>query len=339
MDETDLAIANALQIAPRAPWATVGEALGLSAVTVARRWHRVSSSGLAWVTATGSPELWRLLCNAFVDVDCRPAEREAVALTLARDPRTKSVMEVAGGRDLHLNVVTLDLPALSRFVLDRVSSLPGVTRVNTQVTTRIQVAGSDWRLDALSRDQRRLLRAASTRTPPAGTVPEPLSGPDRRLLLTLAPDGRLPVTELAERTGASHSATRRRLSRLARSGAVSFRCEVAQHITGWPVTALLWGRAPLAERRRICDRLARLPEVRLLVICTGESNVILSTWLHSADSALELEERIAAECPDFEVLDHAVVLRTVKRQGWLLDELGRRLESAPIDPWFEERAE
>lgn len=336
LDETDLEIANALQIAPRASWTTLGEVLGLSAVTVARRWGHVSDRGLAWVTATGSPELWRSLCNAFIDVDCDPSARGPVALALARDPRTKSVLEVASGRGLHVNAVTRDLPELSRFILDRVSRLPGVVRVNTQITTRIYVAGSKWRLDALSRDQQARLHALAPES--TSNPPSELSRADRDLLLALAPDGRLPISELAKRTGASQTATRRRLYRLEREGVVSFRCEIAQHITGWPVTALMWCRVPLPERRQISDRLARMPEVRLLTATTGETNLFLSTWLHSIDSALEWEERLSAEIPEVEIVDHAVVLRTVKRQGWILDELGRRLESAPIDPWTDVEA-
>ncbi len=331
LEETDLAIANALQIAPRASWTALGEVLGLSPATVARRWSRLSDGGQAWVTASGSPDLWRSLCNAFVDVHCRPADRGRVALALARDPRTKSVMEVASGRDLHVNVVTRGLPALSRFLLDQVSHLPGVVKVDVQISTRTYLSGSAWRLDALSCSQRERLRPLAEAAP--GTPPGRPSAADRALLLALAPDGRLPVTELAERTGGSHTATRRRLSRLRSSGAVAFRCEISQHLTGWPVTSLFWGRVPYADRKRVRDRLARMPEIRLLVATSGRTNLLVSTWLHSTDSALDLEKRIAAEFPEFEIVDHTVVLRTVKRQGWILDELGRRLECAPIDPW------
>lgn len=331
LDETDLAIANALQIAPRASWSALGEVLGLSAVTVARRWAHISDRGLAWVTATGSPELWRSLCNAYIDVSCAPAERSKVALALARDPRTKSVMEVASGRDIHVNAVVRDLPGLSRFILDRISHLPGVLKVDTQITTRIYVAGSDWRLDALSRAQQ--LRLTSLAAECTGGQPGELSGADRSLLLALAPDGRLPVTELAERTGASETATRRRLYRLERNRVVSFRCEIAQHITGWPVTALLWAQVPFTERRQVCERLTKLPEVRLLAATTGSTNLFLSTWLHSIDSAYAMEERVSAEFPELRIVDHAVVMRAVKRQGWILDEMGRKQESAPIDPW------
>ncbi|MFI8793147.1 Lrp/AsnC family transcriptional regulator [Streptomyces sp. NPDC055105] len=333
LDETDLAITHALQIAPRASWTTVGDILGLSAVTVTRRWNRISQRGTAWVTATGSPALWRSLCNAFIDVDCDPAERGRVALALARDPRTKSVMELASGRDIHVNAITRDLPSLSRFVLDHVSGLPGVVRVNTQVTTRILTAGNDWRLDALTRAQQSRLQSLTDDTPPRTTVPGPLDTQDRELLLALAVDGRLPVTDLAEHLGSSHTAVRRRLTRLERTGAVAFRSEVAQHITGWPVTSLLWARVPVSRRQQACERLGRMPDVRLLTATSGETNVLLSAWLHSVDSVLDLEDRISRECPELEIADHGIVLRTVKRQGWILDNLGRRTECVPIDPW------
>ncbi|MEU6578243.1 Lrp/AsnC family transcriptional regulator [Streptomyces sp. NPDC046805] len=335
LDETDLTIAHALQIAPRASWTALGEVLGLSAVTVARRWGRISDRGLAWVTATGSPGLWQSLCNAFIDVDCEPAARSRVALALARDPRTKSVMELASGRDIHVNAVTRDLPGLSRFILEHVSRLPGVVRASAQITTRILVAGSDWRLDALPRAQQLLLYAIAGETAPRQSAPGRLTAPDRKLLLALAHDGRLPVTDLAERTETSQTAARRRLTRLERAGAVAFRCEIAQHVTGWPVTSLLWARVPVRQRRQICERLGRMPAVRLLTATSGETNVFLSTWLHSVDSVLEVEDRIGAECPGLEIVDHGIVLRTVKLQGWILDELGRRLECAPIDPWWD----
>jgi DNA-binding Lrp family transcriptional regulator len=193
------------------------------------------------------------------------------------------------------------------------------------------MSGSAWRLDALSRGQREQLRPAA---PPAvpGSSGE-LSPADRAMLLALAQDGRLPVTELAELMDSSHTATRRRLSRLEHSGAVSFRCEISQYLTGWPVTSLIWGRVPPGDRKRVSERLARMPEVRLVVATSGTTNFRVSTWLRSTASAHDLEARITTALPGFEVVEHAVVLRTVKRLGWILDGLGRRKECAPINPW------
>ncbi|WP_241196675.1 AsnC family protein, partial [Streptomyces sp. ADI95-17] len=39
--ELDLALVDALQAAPRAPWSRIGRALGVDATTAARRWERL----------------------------------------------------------------------------------------------------------------------------------------------------------------------------------------------------------------------------------------------------------------------------------------------------------
>ncbi|CAN5344832.1 hypothetical protein BH09ACT9_BH09ACT9_40940 [soil metagenome] len=50
IDEIDLRIINALQLAPRSKWLSLAEPLELDAATLARRWNRLSESSLAWVT-------------------------------------------------------------------------------------------------------------------------------------------------------------------------------------------------------------------------------------------------------------------------------------------------
>src|ERR1044071_8497969 len=48
-DELDLALVAALQAAPRADWQRVGQVLGVAGSTAARRWGRLTESGLAWL--------------------------------------------------------------------------------------------------------------------------------------------------------------------------------------------------------------------------------------------------------------------------------------------------
>ncbi|MEK0100560.1 AsnC family protein, partial [Streptomyces sp. A475] len=50
-EETDLALVDALQTDPRAPWSRIGPAVGVDATTAARRGARLERAGLAWVTA------------------------------------------------------------------------------------------------------------------------------------------------------------------------------------------------------------------------------------------------------------------------------------------------
>jgi hypothetical protein len=48
LDELDLLLVTALQATPRADWQRLGQLLGTSASTVARRWARLTQAGLAW---------------------------------------------------------------------------------------------------------------------------------------------------------------------------------------------------------------------------------------------------------------------------------------------------
>ncbi|MGP4019793.1 AsnC family protein [Saccharopolyspora sp. 5N708] len=51
LDELDLALVNAVQIAPRGSWQVLGSVLGVDPSTVARRWQRINELGLVWMTA------------------------------------------------------------------------------------------------------------------------------------------------------------------------------------------------------------------------------------------------------------------------------------------------
>ena len=74
LSEEDLALINALQIAPRLSWADAAEVLGVHATTLAARWERLRAAGASWVTAhlMGDPQQ---MCLAFVDVECEMHRR------------------------------------------------------------------------------------------------------------------------------------------------------------------------------------------------------------------------------------------------------------------------
>jgi len=123
LDETDRALVNILQVAPRASWAEVGTALDINPATVARRWTRLTDAGLARVIAYPNLPAWaRHRTLAFVEVDCEPGARNDVIAALTQDPRIASVTVASSGRDLYLTVLTPGLAELSALVLNQ----PGV---------------------------------------------------------------------------------------------------------------------------------------------------------------------------------------------------------------------
>ena len=65
LDEEDLALVEALQRDPRAPWTEVAAMVGTNAVTASRRWERLRASGLPVRMVTASIDE-RLNDSAFI---------------------------------------------------------------------------------------------------------------------------------------------------------------------------------------------------------------------------------------------------------------------------------
>lgn len=126
---------------------------------------------------------------------------------------------------------------------------------------------------------------------------------------------------------------RRRLA-AAFAGDLVVRCDVAQPLTGWPVTAMLWAQVPPDQVDDVARRLAGLPEARAAESVTGgAANLLLGVWLRSLADLQRLEAALAERVPELRVLDRSIALRTAKRMGRLLDPSGRAVGHVPVDPW------
>lgn len=327
LDELDLALLNALQIRPRVGWTELGRVLGVDPGTLARRWSRLTESGSAWVTcypgagASGS--------LAYVEVRAAPGAVREVATTLASDPHVLTVELLSGTCDLLLVVAATELAVLARYVLHRLSAVPGVTEVGTRLVTRLFGEGSRWRLRSLEPAQNRALGEAATRT----MARRPPTKEDEALLLALGEDGRMSYAELADRTGLSPATARRRMARLLAAGSAVLRCEVAHSLSGWPVSLTLWAQAPPPALEEIARWTMTLPEMRSIAALVGPANLVMFAWLRSPEDSLRLEVEITRRFPALTVTDRALTLETVKQMGRLVDAAGRCVGNVPMALW------
>lgn len=332
IDEYDLALVHALQIAPRAPWSAIGAVLGMSAVTTARRWERLAAAGLAWVMGQPGPTLWRHQCLAWVEVECESGALRHVADALVEEAQCSSIEVLAGGRDLYVTVMTEDLRALATFVTTRVDRLPGVRGTRTHIATQTFAEGSQWRLDALSAEQRTRL-AAHAVAHVDGAESAVSSEVDRMLVRSLGEDGRRSATDLAASANCSAATARRRTAQLLRSRSVLLRCEVADQLVGWPVTATCWATVRPDGLQSAARVLVTLPELRLCAAVTGPANLVITVRLRAIEDLQQLEVLLARTLPQLTFIDRAVTLAYVKRVGAVLDDNGRRVGTVPVDPW------
>jgi DNA-binding Lrp family transcriptional regulator len=329
VDELDLQLLHLLQIAPRTSWVDAGTVLSVSPNALAARWARLTGEGLAWLSvypnAVGAGHV-----TATIDVDCRPGQRVAVAETLCQDPRVVSLDECGRGRDLLLTVMVPDLTALSRMVLDDLSTIDGITGTRTSVVTGVHAEGVDWRLDALDPDQQRRIPAETAATPgttgtAASTSPGPGGLPRDHwpLMEALSRDARLPIAELARLTDRTPATTRRQLAQLLASRALAIRCDLAPQVAGWPIVCSWLAKVRPAQRSTAIAQLRRLRQLRMCLTVTGPYNLVFTIYTRSFEALARFEDALGAAVPDLEAVETLIHLRTRKRMGWLTDPDGR----------------
>ncbi|MFQ3561860.1 Lrp/AsnC family transcriptional regulator [Streptomyces gramineus] len=333
MSELDLALVHALQVRPRASWTDLAPLLGVSPVTLARRWDHLSARGLAWVSAVPGPSFARSSCTAFVFVRCAPAARQRLAGRIARLREAVTVELVASAHvDLMLDVLARDVADAHRFVSEELIPLPGIVEVEWVVTTSLYAEGTRWRLGSLDPSQLSVLGRAETGEG-ARSAAFDLDPVDHALLDALVRDGRIRLADLAALAGSSAATVRRRLGRLTASGLLAFRCDMAPVVSGLPVSVTFRGRAAVGEVNRLHRTLATLPECRLLAAVTGSANVLATYWLRDIGSVQQRETAACVRLPSLAVTDRVLGVRTEKRMGHLLDNEGRRVGTCPIRLW------
>ncbi|HEV7168033.1 MAG TPA: AsnC family transcriptional regulator [Micrococcaceae bacterium] len=333
LSEEDLALIHALQIAPRVSWTDAARVLGVHATTLAARWERLRDSGAAWVTAhlVGEPDKMSL---TFLDVQCDLARMAEAVEAVCAIPEIITVEEAARNRDMMLTAITPSLAALSRDVIPRLAAIPGLNRYQASLCTELHRGGHGWRLNALTKAQQQAFAALRPRiSGPAG----PLPPSSQAMVPVLMRDGRATAVEVAKAVGGHPATVRRQLNRLLESGLLSFRCEMAQSYSGYPVTCQWFARVPAGRHQQIAKELATFRNARLIASTTGSTNFIIVMWLHSVADVMTAELAMAERVPELELVESAVVLNAAKRVGWRLAPDGRStgvvvLPAGPTEP-------
>ncbi|MFI5803670.1 Lrp/AsnC family transcriptional regulator [Streptomyces sp. NPDC051561] len=327
--EGDLELVDALQSSPRATWAQLARVLGVDATTVARRWERLRSLGLAWITAYEAPHAATV---AYVEVRCRPRSFDQVSRALARTPWIFSVDETAGDFDLFLSVAAPDLHALGSAVHGTIGALPGVHSTKTRLGITVFGEGSDWRTRAIDAAARaRLPESRSTvRDTYTSHMDTRLTAQDHALRGALGVDGRLSYKALGEAAGLSEHTARRRLLRMLRARDLTLRCDIAQPLAGYRAMVIYRACVPHSHLEQTGIALAQMEQVRLAVSVSGPHNLIVMAWLHDLNGIGPFESLLTERFPRLEVRDRTVALHSPKRMGWLLDRHGRAVEHVPF---------
>ncbi|MEV6057941.1 Lrp/AsnC family transcriptional regulator [Streptomyces sp. NPDC052107] len=329
IDEDDVALIDALHINPRASFEQLGAILDLSAVTVGRRWRRLTRGGAAWISSAPGPAM--PLAGAVVDVTCAPGQVTDVARTLAENPRVASVHLTSGTWDLFALVVAQDIANMSALLVDGLAPTPGVHRTRARPVMEL-FSGAHWRLGAIDANAAHELSAANPEHHGRQAVREP-DAFDKVLFQALQIDGRMSLRDLAKRLGRSEPVVKRRLEHLTRTGMLTFRTDFIRFAGGWHLYVALSMRVPDDLLYEVGRDIGRWPETRVCAAVAGTANLFVTAQLHDLQALEPLLRRIRAARPGIEIDDRQIVLRTVKSWGRLIGADDRAAAVVPVDPW------
>ncbi len=323
MDALDRQIVHCLQRDGRAPFRRIGEVLGVSEQTVARRYRALREGGtlrvlvLPYARAAGG-QAW------FARILCRPGSVDALAEGIAARPDVSWVSVTAGGSEVICVTQGTSDTGSGTALLDRLPRAAQVLRFDAFKAMHLY-AGSEaeWLAfdDPLTDAQIAALLAegaGSGAAPAPRTDPARLLAEDGPLLAELAKDGRAGVTALASVTGWPRSRVAARLGELLGSGLVRIEIDLVPELFGFAATAFLWLTVAPGELEETGRALSRHPETSFTVAVTGRANLLTAAVCRDTDALYTYVTTKVGALPAVSQAEVVPVLRQVKQGGTLL---------------------
>jgi DNA-binding Lrp family transcriptional regulator len=328
VDELDIALLDALHVNPQASFEELGRVLNVAPVTAARRWHRLVSTGRAWVSSAPGPRL--PMRAALFEAECQPGAARSVAAQFAARPQVFSVNITTGQHNIYALLVAADQPLLSELLVDTLPAVEGLHRVQSALITQL-FSGTRWRLGGLSPVQ---VRAVTPEQAISGQDHE-FDDFDRALYLALQHDGRLSLKDLAAVVGRSEPTVRRRVDLLTRTELLASRTDFARVEAGWLTAVALKLQVREPAVAVVGHTLVQYSETRFCVAIVGggSAHLFVTMQLHRLSDLDRVIARLVAEHPGVTVVDSRAVLRSIKSWGRMLGSDGRAREVVPVDLW------
>lgn len=320
-DDLDKRIVHALVVDARIPFAKLGEILGVSEQTVARRYRSlrvrgiIHLSGQVNVVPLGHAR-WIMRIRSMPDAALRLGE------SLARIPDLSWVSLLSTGSEVMCVSRARSAQRRDALLLQLIPRAPHVTGLLAYEVLHNFPLDEEWpRFSRLfDADQ---LRELGPRRPvqdrAVHELPIALSPEDEAMLAVLGRDARAPYAQLAAATGWSPPRAARRMSELIEAGVLYFDLDFALERMGFAVRAALWMRTRPADLAAVGAILATHPEVTYVAATTGPTNLTAALVCRDTSHLYRyLTERLGALAgiTDVEVTP---ALRVFKQAQTLLD--------------------
>ncbi|MGW0640204.1 Lrp/AsnC family transcriptional regulator [Nocardia salmonicida] len=320
LDELDRSIVHALHIDGRVPFSRIGEVLGVSTQTVARRYRRLRAQAGLRVVGLSHHERddhtrW------LVRLGATTTAARTLGQSLARRADTSWIKLLSGGTEILLIVRLPRQPdAAHPLLLQEIPRSAGITAVSAHYVLHTYLGGpTPWhgQVATLNKHQQRKLLPRHD-GPISG---RPMSSVDDALLAALQADGRAGLAELAAASGWSPSTVARRLTDLRERDEIFFDVQIDDTLFGATTQALLWMSIAPARLDQVAVELAQHPELAFVLATTGPSNLVAQAMCPDTGSLHHYLTRRLGGVDGIQTLEVTPVLATIKAAGRVTAEL------------------
>ncbi|MFD8542504.1 Lrp/AsnC family transcriptional regulator [Streptomyces sp. NPDC059649] len=319
----DVRVIRALQVAPRASFASIAAALGLTEGAVSRRYRRLRADGIIRVAGVVDPgalgqSKW------LVRLGCRPGSAVAIADALAK---RDDVSWVALAADSKITCAVRSRTREQREDLlgHRLPRTAAVIDINASAILRQFVGGRGhyWAAlrGTLTPHQESILGndgAPFTESPVVTHDPVHLSPEDERLLDLLAADGRASLVELAAAADLTPGRASRRLQSLLLRRVVHIDVEIAAAALGYHARANLWLLVHPSAVKSVGRALAQEPEIAFAAAVSGPYNIHAVAHCRDLDELFEFTSDRIGSMPGVQSMEVSPLVQQIKQAGTLL---------------------
>jgi DNA-binding Lrp family transcriptional regulator len=320
----DVRVIRALQVAPRASFASIAGALGLTEAAVGRRYRRLRADGVVRVAGIVDPgalgqSKW------LVRLRCRPGSVAAMADALAKREDVSWVALCAAGSEITCAVRSRTQDERDDLLGRQLPRTAAVLDINASAMLRQFIGGRGHYWAALrgilTPEQESALGtdgAPFTEAPVVARDPVHLTPEDEKLLAVLAEDGRAGLVDLAAAASLTPGRASRRLQTLLDRRVVHIDVEIAATALGYRAGANLWLRVHPSAVKIAGRALAQLPEIAFAAAVSGPHNLHAVAHCHDLDELFELTSDRVGALPGLQSMEVSPLLRHVKQAGTLL---------------------
>ena len=149
-DDFDRQIIALLQQDGRLSNVEIARTLGLAEGTVRKRLERLLSDGIIRIVAVAEPVSLGLVASVVIGIQTDLGQMNEVAQRLAAIPEVHCVNIVTGTYDVMIEAALPSGEHLLSFLIDKVSTIPGVRRTETSHVLQAVKRACDWAIPEVS---------------------------------------------------------------------------------------------------------------------------------------------------------------------------------------------